>query len=132
MANKVNPIINAEAHRIWEHDSNLTMRELADSFIAKKPNVIIDVMHIVCKHPYILLNLKWRLLINNTNLPFIISDNPVCLYNQFAEKRHCSLCGLALSGLQVFYPLTPHLGMFYFDGDIYKCRSVKRHFVEIS
>ena len=132
MANKVNSIIDADAHRIWKHDSNPTVKELADAFTAKMPNAIIDAMYVVCKHPYILLDLKWRLLINNTNLPFITSDNPVCLYNQFAENRHNNLCGLALSGLQVFYPLTPQLGVFYFDGDIYKCGSAIRHFVEIS
>lgn len=132
MANKVDSIINAESHRIWEHDSNPIVRELADSFTAKMPNAIINAMHVMCKHPYILLDLKWRLVINNTDLPFITSDNPVCLYNQFAEKRHNNLCGLALSGLQVFYPLTPQLGVFYFDGDIYKCGPAKRHFIEIS
>ena len=131
MANKVDSIINAEAHRIWEHDSNPTVKELSSSFTAKNPNAIIDAMYAVCKHPYILIDLKWRLLVNNTNIPFITSDNPVCLYNQFIEKRNCNLCGLALSGLQFFYPLTPQLGVFYFDGDIYKCGSVKRHFVEI-
>lgn len=131
MANKVNSIIDAKAHRRWEHNSNPTIRELADSFTAKMPNAIIDAMYAVCKHPYILLDLKWRLLINNTNLPFIASDSPVCLYNQFLEKRHSNLCGLALSGLQVFYPLTPQLGVFYFDGNIYKCGSIKRHFIEI-
>lgn len=132
MANIVNSKAKTRTDLIWKHNNNPLIRELADITTVKIPNAIIHAMHTFCQHPYILLDLKWKLLINNTERPFITSDNPVSLYNQFLEKRNSNLCGLAAAGLQAFYPLMPQLGVLYYDGEIYKCGVSKRHFVEIN
>ena len=68
------------------------------------------------------LDLKWKLLLNRTSQPYITSDHPVVLYNQFLETRKQlgSNIGLTAKGLQIFYPLGPrHLLMMY-DGDSYR------------
>jgi hypothetical protein len=65
------------------------------------------------------LDLKWKLLLNNTNRLYITSDHPAVMYNQFLEKRKTigSNIGLAVKGMQFFLPLGPrHLLMIYDDG----------------
>ncbi len=76
----------------------------------------------------IVLDLEYKLIINNTKLPFITSDNPVVLYNQFFENRKTwgSNTGYATKGLQIYIPLSPrHLILFY-DPKLYRIGS-KRH-----
>lgn len=132
MANIINSKAKDEADLVWKHNNNPLIRELADITTVTIPNAIVHAMYAFCQHPYILLDLKWKLLINNTEIPFITSDNPVSLYNQFLEKRNSNICGLATAGLQVFYPLLPKFGVLYYDGEIYKCGVSKRHFIEIN
>jgi hypothetical protein len=67
-------------------------------------------------------DLLFKLIINNTPTPFISSDNPVVLYNQFFETREIfgSSTGIDMKGLQIFFPISPkHLILFY-DKDVYK------------
>lgn len=52
-----------------------------------------------------LLDLKFKLIRNNTCKPFIISDNPLIIYNQFLEKRNWNFISkrdYGLKGLQMF------------------------------
>ena len=66
-------------------------------------------------------DLRYKLLCNRTAHPFITSDNPAVLYNQFLEprKRTGSNVGLAVKGLQIFLPLGPRHVLMYFDADVY-------------
>jgi hypothetical protein len=77
-------------------------------------------------------DLKCKLIINKTSKPFLTSDNPIILYNQFLEKRKHPFgkCGLASKGLQVFYPLNPELALIYYDEKVYKVGYRKRTSVE--
>jgi hypothetical protein len=67
-------------------------------------------------------DLEYKIIINNTPIPFITSDNPVIKYNQFLEKRkfHGSATGYASLGLQFFLPLNPKLAIIGYDKTIYK------------
>ncbi|OCQ97684.1 hypothetical protein BCD64_06185 [Nostoc sp. MBR 210] len=64
----------------------------------------------------------WKLIINETEQPFITSDHPVALYNQFLEPRktYGSNVGLASKGLQIFLPLSPKFTLNLFDKDVYR------------
>jgi Protein of unknown function (DUF4238) len=74
----------------------------------------------------LVLDLGLKVAINNTQEPFITSDNPVVLYNQFLEsrKKYGSNTGLACQGLELFLPISPRHLLVFFDRDIYKvgCR----------
>ncbi len=69
-----------------------------------------------------MMDLDYKLLINETQTPFITSDNPVVFYNQFFEGRKtpASNTGFASKGLQIFLPLSPKHQIVFFDQDIYK------------
>jgi hypothetical protein len=84
----------------------------------------------------IVLDLRHKLLINNTTKPFITSDHPVVLYNQFMEHRNKfgSSTGLSAKGLQIFFPLNPTCCLICFDYATYKVggRSLKSVQIAVS
>jgi hypothetical protein len=67
-------------------------------------------------------DLKCKLIINESKLPFITSDHPVVRYNQFLEKRMYpdGKIGLASKGLQIFCPISPRLSIILYDARVYK------------
>jgi hypothetical protein len=79
-------------------------------------------------------DLSCKLIINKSKIAFITSDHPVVLYNQFLEKRKFpgGRTGLALKGLQVFYPIDPWLTIMFYDSKVYKCGFKKRNTIETS
>lgn len=81
-----------------------------------------------------LLELKYKLIKNTTSSPFIISDNPIVLYNQFLEKRNWKICSqrdFGLKGLQLFLPLNDSYMLAVYDPNIYKLGTKKQHVVTI-
>jgi hypothetical protein len=69
----------------------------------------------------ILLDLKQFLLINETHLPFIISDNPAVFTNWFFRRTFPDRPseGMKRSGLQVYLPLSPKFALLLHDSNVY-------------
>lgn len=76
-------------------------------------------------------DLKCKVIINKTAIPFVTSDNPVCLCNQFLDKMHVDTDGLGQRGLQLLMPLSPDMAILYYDSEVYKVASVSKQYVEI-
>lgn len=79
-----------------------------------------------------LLNLKYKLIKNMTSSPFIISDNPLVMYNQFLEKRNWkfgSQRDFGIKGLQLFLALNDSHMLAVYDSDIYKLGNKKEQIV---
>ncbi len=54
---------------------------------------------------------------------FLLSDNPVVSYNQYAEAvKDRGTTGLSLAGLQLFAPLSPRRLLLLFDPNVYALR----------
>ena len=66
-------------------------------------------------------DLMIKLIVNRTRTPFITSDNPAVLCNPFLIHRaHSrSTAGVAISGVQIYLPLSPKHCLLMFDKDIY-------------
>lgn len=82
-----------------------------------------------------LIDLKYKLLKNTTNIPFIISDNPLVMYNQFLEKRKWDIVsqrGYGSKGLQMFLPINDSYMLIVYDAEIYKVGNKKEKIVEIT
>lgn len=81
-----------------------------------------------------LVDLDYKLLINQTSIPFIASDFPVVKYNQFLEKKKWQhgKTGYGNTGLQIFIPLNPKITIVFFDSMIYKIGFKKRKTYEIT
>lgn len=81
----------------------------------------------------LLYDLGCVLFINQTDTPFITSDNPVVLYNQFLEKSKELIynTGLAAKGLQIFLPLSPKYYLLFFDEDVYFFPKVRNRVIKL-
>jgi hypothetical protein len=73
-------------------------------------------------------DMAFKILINETKKPFIISDNPVVLYNQFLEKRNKigSNIGFICKGLQIFMPVSPDICLIFYDDNVYNAGSLNK------
>ncbi len=76
-------------------------------------------------------DLDVKILINRTDKAFITSDNPVAKYNQFMERMRQETYGLGTQGLQIFFPLSPQIGLMYYDPKCYKLGCKKKEYVEL-
>ncbi|MCB9234842.1 MAG: DUF4238 domain-containing protein [Bacteroidia bacterium] len=81
----------------------------------------------------IMLDLDYKVLVNQTKLSFIASDFPVVRYNQLLEKKGNlrGKAGYGSLGLQIFIPLNPKIGIILYDPEIYKVGHPKKSFVNI-
>lgn len=104
--------------------------KLLKSLLLKAPKQSIEATECCL---YLLRDLSFKLLKNDTLTEFITSDNPVISYNQFMElkKARFSSTGLACKGLQVFVPISPRYLLVYYDPRIYKIGSMKQKIIEM-
>lgn len=77
------------------------------------------------------IDLEYKILINKTSIPFITSNNPAAIYDQFMERMGNQTYALGSRGLQIYLPLTPALGLMYYDPKCYKLGDRKKTYVEI-
>ena len=67
------------------------------------------------------LDLSMKLLINQTDRPFITSDDPVFEYDQYLERVCDSLSyGIGSKGIEIFMPISAKLMLLLYDSKIYK------------
>jgi hypothetical protein len=92
----------------------------------------------------LLCDLERKLLVAPTGSFFITSDNPVVFLNQYIDRAPSRVVralafttalgsrGHASRGLQIFFPISPEIGLFLYDRDIYKVGPVGRTVISIS
>lgn len=62
------------------------------------------------------------LIENKASSSFITSDSPVVVYNHVIEcSPYSREYGFGVRGLQIFFPLSPDLCLFYYDATSYRC-----------
>lgn len=68
------------------------------------------------------LDLKFKVLVDETPTAFVTSDNPMCSYNQFLErhKHPGGHYGIFAKGLELFLPISPRVALFFYDDWAYK------------
>ena len=79
----------------------------------------------------IMRDLSVKILVNKTGKAFITSDNPVAKYDQFMERMKQDSYALGSRGLQIFFPLSPQMGVMYYDRECYKIGYKKSEYVEL-
>ncbi len=121
------PTAAEQAERLWEQYLN-KIASIRDSrahqvhklsFSSKNP-ISLALASAAPLQP-LMMDLRYKLLVNRTPIPFITSDHPVILYNQFMERlrKTGSGEGLAAKGLQVFLPLAPDCCLILYDEAVY-------------
>lgn len=78
-------------------------------------------------------DLAFKLLVNETSIPFITSDHPIARHNQLLEgPAELSTVAIGLAGLQIFIPLSPRLMLLFYDDYAYAVGSVSSRSVRIN
>jgi hypothetical protein len=124
------------------------MKEMKKNLLELDPQVDVDkfvpsptheeIIQLLLSNSVEMINyisdLDFKLLINNSDKPFISSDFPVVKYNQFLEnaKWKLSKSGYGTVGLQIFIPLNSELTIVFFDPGIYKVGDKKKKHLELS
>ena len=95
--------------------------------LAKLDNPVIEGLVMAEKGLPLLEYLDCKILINQTTIPFITSDNPVAKYNQFVEVKNVQGgIGWAVKGFQIFFPLSPGVMLVLFDRFVYNYGTKKQ------
>ena len=96
------------------------------------PNASLYQLYFAGIGVHFLIDLKCKVLINNTNEDFVLSDNPVFMCNPFAEKfqrlkkiKEKMGTGLSEKGLMILMPLTPKKYIVLYDSATYKVGNKK-------
>ncbi|MDB5305586.1 MAG: hypothetical protein JWM97_3135 [Phycisphaerales bacterium] len=86
------------------------------------PDAVHRSLQLAAESYPVALDLRYKLLVNKCETPFMTSDHPVVLYNQYIERRQKfgSSSGLACKGLQIFLPLSPEVYLVLFDSEVYR------------
>ncbi|MCZ0939542.1 MAG: DUF4238 domain-containing protein [Caldilineaceae bacterium] len=81
----------------------------------------------------LLLDLDCKILANQTAIEFVTSDNPVVFYNQlFSFQKSQSNTGIAVKGLQIFFPIAPGKVLLFYDSTAYSVGRRNQPIVEVS
>lgn len=119
-ADRINEITDKFIKSIAHEDSGAPPEIDKYTFFLTQPikHALVNMASIIP----LALDLKFKLIVNQSNESFITSDNPVVFYNQFFEPRKTpfSQIGVASKGLEIFLPLSPTHLLMFFDSDVYK------------
>jgi len=84
---------------------------------------------------YLAHDLEFKLLKNETDKPFILSDNPTIFFNDLNNQKGHKITngkGLGCKGLQIIFPMSPNYILFFYDSWAYKLGSKKSHTISIN
>jgi hypothetical protein len=103
-----------------------------DDFIIGIKDVANFSMRISVRNYPLLLDLRCKLLINNTGVEYITSDNPVVMFNKLLSFRNIgSNTGLSIKGLQIFFPISPNKLIIMYDDESYRVGNDAKNIVEV-
>lgn len=114
---------NNEIDNLDEHIPKLKHEEAVRLSLSQTKNVMNN-----------LIDLDYKLLHNTTATPFIVSDFPIVLYNEFLEKRKWpgGRNGYGSIGLQIFIPIGNDLMIIFYDKSIYKLGTKKSQVLSLN
>lgn len=118
--NDLMEIINQGLKTVLKEFNPELWKNIIDGEITHRNPVLLALFNAI-KHNYLLNFLDCRFLVNLSLLPLITSDAPVVLYNHLMEqaKNYIGATGLAVKGLQIFYPIHPRLMICLYDPSVY-------------
>lgn len=81
-----------------------------------------------------LVDLDYKVLVNNTENSFITSDLPVVRYNKYLElySNTNNTIAYSISGFKMFLPLSANMCLLLFDSKTYKIGNKKDRFVTVN
>jgi hypothetical protein len=96
-----------------------TKEDLNKFMVRMKDTVIFSLSLAGPAYVSTLDDLESHLVLLNGQRHFVVSDNPVAIYNQYYEWIKESNTGLASKGIQIFLPISPHCLLVLYDKSVY-------------
>lgn len=124
--------VEAKRNTADAEEVELLTDEIIDSISVnlKKP-----AMYSLAQHASMVntcIDLKLKVLINQTKVPFITSDNPACMYSMFMERVGDKTYALGSKGLMFYLPLSKDIALIFYDSLVYKMGDKKKSYVEVN
>jgi hypothetical protein len=80
----------------------------------------------------VILDLKVKLLHNQSSTPFVLGDHPAIKHNELYSRSEVSVLGLANVGLQMLMPISPEYAVVLYDENAYRLGNPGSHLVQIT
>lgn len=104
-----------------------------DDFIIGIEDAAQYSLGLVAQHYPLLLDLGYKLLVNETGVEFITSDSPVVMYNQLLSFRKMgSNTGLSCKGLLIFFSVSPSKLIIMYDDNVYRVGGATKSVIEVT
>lgn len=99
-------------------------------FVLNDPKTILGQQTVEGALNWPLLDdLEWHVLINKTDVSFVLSDHPVVHYNWYLRNSNSlAYTSLTSCGLQIFLPISHSVTLCLYDRKIYKLGDKNYHF----
>ncbi|MGZ7135095.1 MAG: DUF4238 domain-containing protein [Methanobacterium sp.] len=101
-----------------DNDFGKLIKEMDSDEFVKKIQLNFFKEEAVKHFAEIFYNKKWVLLVNDTEIPFCTSDNPITRFNPFNLDPYPNL-GLISWGIQIYFPLNNKLCLCMLDPERY-------------
>lgn len=97
------------------------LRSVLPQMRMQLPHPLAGPLHQAIRYVPVIGDLRPKLLLNETGVEFVTSDNPVVFHNVWRQTWPWSLnsTGLLCGGLQLFLPLSPRVALVQYDDDVY-------------
>jgi hypothetical protein len=131
-AETINEMVDKQFKEIYKNDSKL--KDSIDNIKIGYDNPAAVSLAITSEVICLTRDLKYKLLINKTDIPFVTSDNPVVKYNQYLENKNKfgSNTGFVSKGFQMFFPISPEVFVIFYDPWAYKLGNKKDDVIKIN
>lgn len=113
-------------------EDNPRFKDILDKLELRSSNPPAEALRSLETCIIISLDLGYKILINMSNHPFIISDNPVIKYNHLSRSPYQGGLGFGSTGLELLLPLNPGTYLLLYDKSSYKVGARKQFVVEIN
>lgn len=125
-------IVEAKRQSADAEEVSLITDEVLDNFEVNVNQPGLQALGTQAQIVNMCIDLKFKVLINNTDVAFLTSDNPVCMYNSFFERLSNINFALASRGLFLYFPLSDKIAVMFYDDRCYKMGDKKKTYVEIN
>lgn len=120
MAEKVQTQIDEKWERLREQPKVRLSKGPPEIFPEEKHEQNQSTLNMYLRTWRSILDMDYRLLINESKTDFITSDAPVVLYNQFLpDRKYGTNTGLKMRGLEIFFPIDSKKSILFFDPTSY-------------
>lgn len=129
---ELNQLVDNNFQLLKRHDTRLN--SIAKDVHLKIKNAALLGIETVKNGVQCALDLKCKVIVNRTKIPFIISDHPVVKRNSFLleKKFKFGKTGLLTKGLQIFLPISPTTLLIIYDNWCYKIGDKKSNAISIT